>query len=159
MNPSHRYLPKPLAPIDAARYFNRAQMYRAQAAYLADTVGHEPNWPKHFLLTHAIELAITAYLVLDRGSSTSRARSSGKTPKDHDLLALYTDAVRRGLKNNPLVFNELPFLSDIHLDYYARYPRAEAKPVPAFISDYGNMLDHLFTDISDALGAVASIES
>ena len=57
------------------------------------------------------------------------------------------------------MLKQLPFLSDMHLDYYARYPRAEAKPAPAFISDYGDMLDHLFADISDALGAVASIVS
>jgi hypothetical protein len=156
MKTSRRYLPKPLAPIDAARYLTRARMYRAQAGQLADTVGHEPNWPKHFLITHAIELTITAYLVFERGLPASRAGISGKPPNDHDLLALYAEAVRRGLKSDPLVLKDLPFLSDLHLDYYARYPRVEARPVPAHISDYEVMLDHLFADISDALGAVAS---
>jgi hypothetical protein len=133
-------------------------MYRTQAGQLADTVGHEPNWPKHFLITHAIELAITAYLVFERGLQTSRAGVGGKPPKDHDLLALYSEAVRCGLKSDPLVLKDLPFLSDLHLDYYARYPRVEARPVPAHISDYDVMLDQLFADISNALGTAACIE-
>lgn len=155
---SGRYLPKPLAHIDAARYLNRARMYRTQAGLLADTVGHEPNWPKHFLITHAIELAIEAYRVFERGLSASRAKKTNAAPpKDHDLLALYADAVRCGLNSNPFVLKDLPSLSDLHLDYYARYPRVEARPAPAYISDYKIMVDHLFADISEALGDVARL--
>ena len=94
--------PNPLpAPLEAQRFLIRARQYRDQAIKLADMEGHEPNWPKHFLMTHAVKLAITAYLVFVKGSG-----------KQHDLMALYEEAVRLGLKSNTLVLNELPMLSD-----------------------------------------------
>ena len=57
-------------------------------------------------MTHAIELAINAYLVLEKG--LGRTRSGGKKRDNHDLMALYEEAIRRGLKSNPLVLKELP---------------------------------------------------
>ena len=155
---SSRYLPKPLASIDAARYLTRARQYRAQAAELADMVASEPNWPKHFLITHAIELAIMAYLVFERGI-TIRLRSGGKGQGHHDLMALYEAAVRRGLPSSPLVLRELPFLSELHKVHYARYPQVETKPVPAHISEYNDVLDQLFGDIENALGGASHIKA
>jgi hypothetical protein len=134
------------ATLDAARFLTRARQYRAQAIKLDDKEAFEPNWPKYFLMTHAIELAINAYLVL------SRTRSGGKKPDNHDLMALYEEAIRRGLKSSPLVLKELPHLSELHKIHYARYPQIEAKPVPAYISQYDDMVDQLFADVSAALG-------
>jgi hypothetical protein len=54
------------APLEAQRFLIRARQYRDQANKLADKESFEPNWPKYFLVTHAIELAITAYLFLKR---------------------------------------------------------------------------------------------
>jgi hypothetical protein len=156
---SRRYLPKPLASLDAARHLNRARLYRAQARELPDTVASEPNWPKHFLITHAIELAITAYLVFKRGIIGHRSGTKGPAFQDHDLMALYEAAVRGGLKSNPLVLKELPFLSELHKLHYARYPQVEVKPVPARISEYDNMLDQLFADIENALGGASRIRA
>jgi hypothetical protein len=90
----------------------RARQYRAQALKLADIKAFEPNWPKYYLVTHAIELAITAYLVFEKG--LGRPRSGGKKPDNHDLMALYEEAIDRGLKSNPLVLKELPHLSELH---------------------------------------------
>jgi hypothetical protein len=155
-----RYLPKPLSSLDAARYLTRAHLYRAQAAELADMVASEPNWPKHFLVTHAIELAIMAYLVFERGLIIKpRAGSKGQGPQDHNLFALYEAAVGRGLRSNPLVLKELPFLSELHKVHYARYPQVETKPVPAHISQYDDVLDQLFGDVESALGSVRHIKA
>ena len=154
-----RYLPKPLASLDAARHLSRARLYRAQAKKLADMVASEPNWPKHFLVTHAIELAIAAYLIFERGIIGPRSKSKGQTLQDHDLMALYSEAVRRGLKSNPLVLKDLPFLSELHKIQYARYPKIEVKPVPARISEYDGMVDQLFGDIENALGSVRHIKA
>jgi hypothetical protein len=155
-----RFLPKPLSSIDAARYLTRAHLYRAQAAELPDMVTFEPNWPKHFLITHAIELAIWAYLVFERGLTVKlRSRSKGQGPQCHDLMALYEAAVRRGLRSNPLVLRELPFLSELHKVHYARYPQVETKPVPAHISQYDDVLDQLFGDVESALGNVRHIKA
>jgi hypothetical protein len=137
----------------------RARLYRAQADELADMAASEPNWPKHFLITHAIELAITAYLVFRRGITGPRSGSKRQAPQDHNLMELYEAAVRSGLESNPLVVKELPFLSELHKLHYARYPQVESKLVPAHISEYDNMLDQLFGDIESALGGVRYIKA
>jgi hypothetical protein len=116
---------------------------------LDDMVAYEPNWPKHFLMTHAIELAITAYLIFERGLNEARR---GKWPEAHDLEALYEEAARRGLESNQLVLKDLSYLSELHKVHYARYPKIEVKGVPAHISEYRHILDHLFADIEKAIG-------
>jgi hypothetical protein len=141
------------ATLEAARFLMRARQYRAQAFKLVDIEAFEPNWPKYYLVTHAIELAITAYFVFEKG--LSRPRSGGKKPDNHDLMALYEEAIRRGLKSNPLVLKELPHLSELHKIHYARYPQIEAKPVPAYISQYDDMVEQLFANVGAALGPAA----
>jgi hypothetical protein len=122
-----RFLPKSLATLQAADFLTRARQYHTQAIELEDMVAYEPNWPKHFLMTHAIELAITAYLIFERGLNEARR---GKWPEAHDLEALYEEAVRRGLESNQLVLKDLPYLSELHKVHYARYPKIEVKGVP-----------------------------
>ena len=66
-----------LPPVVAAqRYLARARQFRRVAIELPDMDGPEPNWPKWFLVTHAIVLAIKAFIVSReddrRGSMTSR---------------------------------------------------------------------------------------
>ena len=148
MTISHRALP---ATLEAERFLIRARQYRNQAIKLVDMEGHEPNWPKHFLMTHAIELAIQAYLVFEKGLGKPRTKGHEK-PGDHDLIELYEEAVRRGLKPNELVLKELPWLSELHKIHYARYPKIEAKPVPAYISGYDDLVDQLLADVGDAFG-------
>ena len=57
------------------------------------------------------ELAITAFLVFARGMGRS---GTGKTKIDtHDLMSLYAKAVDHGLKQNALVLQDLPHLSEL----------------------------------------------
>jgi HEPN domain-containing protein len=130
--------------IVASEYLNRALRYRDQAIELVDTVNTQPNWPKHFLMTHAIELAIKAYIVF---AAAIELRS-------HDLSALYGRAPRHGLRPNTVVLNGLPHLNPVHMVHYTRYPNPEVQPVPAYISSYDDMVDQLFTDVREALGVL-----
>lgn len=111
--------------------------------------GPEPNWPKYFLLTHAIELAIKAYIASreDIGAPAPAA----KRPANHDLVGLYDYAVLYGLKRSALVTKDLPHISDLHQVHYARYPQANVKPV-AMISQYDDLADELFADVQKAIG-------
>jgi hypothetical protein len=140
------------ATLEAGRFLTRARQYHAQATELVDMDGFEPNWPKHLMVTHAIELALNAYFVFDKEVSGRRSGRGGKKPNSHDLMALYKEAIRRGLGRNSLVLKELPFLSKLHKIHYARYPQIESRPVPARISEYDEMLEQLFADVRAALG-------
>ena len=113
--------------LDAWRFLARARQYRDQATRLtADMVGPEPNWPKHLLLTHAIELAINAYFIFEKGLSGRRTGARRNIRNSHDLMELYNEAINRGLKKNDHVLRELPFLSELHKVHYARYPQIGA---------------------------------
>ena len=71
-----RFLPTSL---EAQRFLIRARQYHAQAVKLTDMEGSEPNWPKHFLMTHAIELAINAYLIFESGLVSTADIREGQT--------------------------------------------------------------------------------
>jgi hypothetical protein len=101
-------------------------------------------------MTHAIELAINAYLAFDKGLRNPRTQAA-KEHARHDLMARYTEAVRRGLKKNNLVMQDLPHLSELHKTNYARYPKIEAKPV-VLIAQFDDMTDQLLADIAAAIG-------
>jgi hypothetical protein len=133
----------------AQRFLARGRQFRRVAIPLADMEGPEPNWPKYFLLTHAIELAIRAYLAFRK--DIGAARPPGPEPANHDLVGLYEQAVICGLKRNTLVTAGLPHISELHEIHYARYPRSEARPV-ALISQYDDLADELFADVGNAIG-------
>src|SRR5215469_15727822 len=129
--------------LEADRFISRARHFRRAAIAMADTEGPEPNWPKYFLVTQAIELAIRAYIVFRAGLEP---RPRGTTPRNHDLVGLYDYAVKNGVSRDPLVTADLPHLSDLHQINYARYPKGEVKPV-ALISQFDDMVDKLFADV------------
>jgi HEPN domain-containing protein len=127
--------------IIAEEYLKRALPYRDQAIKLPDTVNSQPNWPKHFLMTHAMELAIKAYIVF----------ATGQELRSHDLLALYGRAVQNGLERNEVVSTGLSQLNDLHMVHYARFPNPVVRPVPVYISGYDDMVDQLLADVRKAL--------
>ncbi len=136
----------PLA-LEAQRFLARARQFRRVAMPLHDMDGPEPNWPKWFLVTHAIELAIKAFIVSCEDANVPAP--AAPKPANHDLVALYDYAVLYGLKRDPAVTKELPHLSELHQMHYARYPQATVKPV-ALIADFDDMVDQLITDVSQA---------
>jgi hypothetical protein len=131
----------------AQRFMIRARQYRHAANQLADMHGPEPNWPKWFLETHAIELAIRAFFAFREESRVPPPAAS--KPKKHDLVGLYNHAVLWGLPRNQLVTKDLPHLSELHQDHYARYPK-ELQPV-TLIAHFDDMVDQLIDGINKAI--------
>jgi hypothetical protein len=136
-------------PFQPQRLLARGRQFRRVAMGLVDMDGAEPTWPKYFLLTHAIELAIKAYIVSREDAAV--AAPTKKTPANHDLVGLYDYAVLYGLTPSPLVTNNLPHISDLHQIHYARYPQEKVKPV-AMISEFDDLADELFESIAKAIG-------
>jgi hypothetical protein len=129
-------------PLPALDWHARARMYREQAIGMPDIVNGQPNWPRYFLLAHAAELAIRAVLVFAKTGPSSRA--VGQEPNRHDLSALYEYACKHGLKSNPRVLSELSYLSEIHKNYIARYPKSPGQVWVA--SEFDDAIDQLMTD-------------
>ena len=117
-------------------------MYRDQAFGMPDIVNGQPNWPRYFLLAHAAELAIRAVLVSAKTGTSGRGASP--EPSNHDLSALYEYACKHGLKSNPQVLSELAYLSEIHRNHVARYPRAPGQVWLA--SEFDDAVDALLAD-------------
>jgi hypothetical protein len=117
-------------------------MYRDQAIGMPDIVNGQPNWPRYFLLAQAAELAIRAVLVSVKAGASGRV--VGKEPNRHDLSALYEYACKHGLNSNPQVLDELSYLSEIHKNYVARYPKSPGQVWVA--SEFDNAVDKLLTD-------------
>jgi hypothetical protein len=65
--------------IEALRYLDRARQFRRAAMMHSDVENGQPFWPKWFLITHALELAINAYIV-SRGCPTFRSCIKATTP-------------------------------------------------------------------------------
>jgi HEPN domain-containing protein len=86
---------------------------------------HPPqSWPRYFMLCHAIELALKAYLAYH-----------GKTPKElrspkigHSLKELLTEATNAGLSLGALAQNDIGLLSEAHEKFWHRYPKEVGKP-------------------------------
>jgi hypothetical protein len=83
------------------------------------------SWPRYFMLCHATELALKAYLTYH-----------GATPKDlkaknvrHSLAELLTRAINKGLSLSASAQKDIGLLSEAHEEFWHRYPREEAKPV------------------------------
>jgi hypothetical protein len=98
-------------------------------AFRALPSGNPPSWPRYFLLCHAIELALKAFLIL-RGVSSGTLKSPTFR---HNLKQLLAEAVNYGLPLGVLARSELEHLDEAHGKFWPRYPRAHAKPV--FIID------------------------
>jgi hypothetical protein len=109
----------------------------------------EPCWPKYFLLGHAIELALKAVPEFFKQSADYQAPTSMHAPGSHDLAGLYEWAKLHGLAADGLIDSDLPSLSELHGDYYARYPKA-LRPV-RLASSYDDMVDKVIENAERVL--------
>jgi hypothetical protein len=131
------------SPFEALDYLARARTFRQAALQLTDMLGHQPNWPKYFLLGHAIELALKAVAKYCQ-QSPSYQKPSGKEPADHDLVGQYIWAKLHGLPANDIAEKMMPHLSELHLEHFARYPQP-LKPV-IMISEFDDLVDAILSD-------------
>jgi hypothetical protein len=88
-----------------------------------------PNWPRYFLLCHAIELALKAYLLF-HGATADEIKNPSLR---HNLKELLEQAIQKGLPIGPCTRSELELLHDAHTKYWPRYPKQDANLV--FILD------------------------
>jgi hypothetical protein len=108
-------------------YLARAELFRRSTYELVDMTNAQLNWPKYFLLGHAVELALKAV-------AKSFEERTGKKPVDpmpgnHDLLGYYWAAVHAGMRQLPFhIEGVLQDLAELHEDHHARYPK-ERRPV------------------------------
>jgi hypothetical protein len=77
------------------------------------------SWPRYFLLCHAIELALKAFLTL-HGASEPDLKKIG-----HDLKKLLKHAEKFGLKLTPDTQHAIERLARAHKEHWARYPRED----------------------------------
>ena len=94
-------------------------------AFRALPPGNPPSWPRYFLLCHAAELGLRAFL-LSRGARESDLQASAFR---HNLKKLLAEAIKRGLALSSSARDEIELLDEAHAKFWHRYPRKEAKPV------------------------------
>lgn len=83
-----------------------------------------PSWPRYFLLCHAVELALKAYLAMH-----GKTMGNLKNEFGHNIERLLDEAVRAGLPLGPLARGEIPRLNEAHVKFWPRYPREKSKPI------------------------------
>jgi hypothetical protein len=114
--------PDALRPMD---HLSLAQdFYRA---FLALPQDHPPrSWPRYFMLCHAAELALKAYL-LSQGAKPEALRA----PRiRHSLKELLKGAISKGLSLSPRAQIDIGLLDEAHKGFWSRYPKEDwTKPV------------------------------
>jgi hypothetical protein len=99
------------------------QFYDAFYKLGADHLHPSVSWPRYFLLCHAIELALKAYLA-KVGMMPKRLRSKRY---GHNLTRLATDAIKKGLSLTPETQARIKDLAKAHSKFWHRYPRDDGK--------------------------------
>jgi hypothetical protein len=104
---------------------DRAEVFYGAFRQLPPEETITKSWPRYFLLCHAIELALDAFLA-----------SRGVKPKDlpyhpfgHMIEPLMDAAIARGLKIDTSAADAIKRLDEGHRNYWARYPRLEGGPI------------------------------
>jgi hypothetical protein len=128
----------PLTGTNAQQYLHRARMFRRAAIELTDYVNGEQNWPKYALLTHAIELALKAFV-----EQVLAGKRASPRPKNHDLADWYQLALQCGLPEEPSMARHIEVLNELHMTHYTRYPQQRATPVPGTDNIADATVDHL----------------
>jgi hypothetical protein len=112
-------------PIYYLEALDRAEVFYGAFRQLPPEETITKSWPRYFLLCHAIELALDAFLA-----------SRGVKPKDlqnprfgHKIAPLMDDAIARGLKIDTSAAGAIKRLDEAHRNYWARYPRLESGPI------------------------------
>jgi hypothetical protein len=84
-----------------------------------------PTKPRYFLLCHAVELVLKAYIASRRPITEDEARKTF----GHDLTKLLDEAIRLGLTISPSAQSDIERLTEAHTEYLARYPKEAANRV------------------------------
>jgi hypothetical protein len=94
-----------------------------------------PYWPRYFMLSHATELGLKAYLAY-HGRTHEQLLKLGVR---HNLRRLMSDAVRGGLSVKTETRQLIELLHEAHSKFWPRYPRGHGNPAdagkPVFVID------------------------
>jgi len=132
--------------IDASplQYMHRARQFRFAATRMCDYVNGEQFWPKYALLTHAIELALKAFV----NHSVPLGIAARREPKQHDLLGWYRLAVELGLSDASGMEENIDYLNELHRTHYMRYPKRSSGPLFDLSVIANETVDHLLNQIT-----------
>ena len=108
-----------------------------------------PSWPRYFMLCHAIELALKAYLAAHGATAQQLKNSKFK----HNLTALLSEAINKGLSLSASAQKDIKDLEEAHQKYWHRYPKEDGKPV-FVIEQFEAAARELLTNVSIALRGV-----
>ena len=133
----------PLDALDRAKEFLEAFRQLPQQPQLRWI-----SWPRYFLLCHAVEMGLKAFLA-SRGVSIEKLEEK---PFGHHLDRLMNRAARKGL-NIGTAATELIKLSDAHTNHWARYPHDIGKAVFA-IETFEPRVEELLEAVSQAIWRV-----
>ncbi|WP_316237651.1 hypothetical protein [Bradyrhizobium sp. SZCCHNR1015] len=116
------------SPIESHRFLDLAEDFYQAFRDLPEKApsGLPISWPRYFMLCHAVELALKAFL-LAHGVPLKDLESNQIF--GHQLDALLKEADERGLEIGPQERAELEKLHAAHTGYWPRYPMKEAGPV------------------------------
>ena len=103
-----------------------------------------PSWPRYFMLCHAIELALKAYLAA-HGATAQELKNFR-----HNLTALLEEAINKGLSLSDTAQKDIKALQEAHEKFWHRYPKEDAKPV-LVIEQFEATAGELLTRASIAL--------
>ena len=123
------------------QYLHRARMFRDAAIRMPDYSNGEQFWPKYALLTHAIELALKAFV---RHSIAGSAQKR-KEPSQHDLQGWHEQAIQNGLQREPVTEENIAVLNRLHMSYFSRYPQRPSAPIPDASAIADSTVDELIT--------------
>jgi hypothetical protein len=116
--------PTPHNPFTAFEYYAYAdQFYDTFYKLGADHLHPSISWPRYFLMCHAIELALKAYLA-KLGATPEQLR---QLERRHNLDRLVDEAVKKGLRLTPETQQRIKALAEAHRKFWHRYPRDDGK--------------------------------
>jgi hypothetical protein len=104
------------------------------------------SWPRYFMLCHASELALKAYL-FHYGATPKELKASGVR---HSLTELQTRATNNGLSLSPKVQDDINWLNKAHEAFWHRYPREQGGPV-ATIDQFQPAVRELLDAVNKAI--------
>jgi hypothetical protein len=106
------------AQLAAARFIHDAEEYVESARQLVSVKGGTRKWPSpiYFLLSHAMELALKAYLAASGVSIGTLRRRIG-----HDLKLALRRAQQHGYVPTDAFTELVQWLAPYHLDHFFRY--------------------------------------
>jgi hypothetical protein len=130
---------------DALRQFDYLE--RAEQFYIAfDDLPKRPppSWPRYFMLCHAIELALKAYLAA-HGTTAQQLKDFR-----HDFTALLKETTNKGLSLSASTQQGIKDLQEAHEKFWHRYPKEDGKPV-FVIKQFKPAAHELLDSVSKAL--------